>query len=117
MPVAILWRDPACARPLRRPTDEVSHHVFVGILYAGQKDVLHLTEALPNEERGRNVGSTFDHVAFTCMDLAATTGRLQAHGVPYHTDDVPLTGERQLFFSDPAGNGIELNCPKSPGAN
>ena len=85
-------------------------------LYAGAQDVLHLTEALPNEERRRNATSTFDHVAFTCTDLPSATVRLKAHGIAFHIDEVPLTGQRQLFFTDPAGNGIELNFQVNPGA-
>ncbi len=34
-------------------------------LYAGKRDVLHLTEALPDESRPPNVADTFDHVAFS----------------------------------------------------
>lgn len=85
-------------------------------LYAGAQDVLHLTETLPNEERGRNVKSTFDHVAFTCTDLPSASARLKAHGVAFQMDEVPLTGQRQIFFTDPAGNGIELNFQMNSGA-
>jgi len=80
-------------------------------LYAGKQDVLHLSEAAPNEERAVDVVSTLDHVAFTCTDFRAASARLQQHNVSYTTDEVPLTGKRQLFFNDPAGNGVELNCP------
>ena len=77
-------------------------------LYVGQHDVLHLTEALPGEERRGNASSTFDHVAFTATDFSAATAILKAHGIRHHSDEVPLTGQRQIFFSDPAGNGVEL---------
>ena len=86
-------------------------------LYAGQQDVLHLTEASSNENRGKNSRSTFDHVAFTCTDFASATARLTAHGIEHYVDDVPLIGQRQIFFSDPAGNGIELNCQVDSGAS
>jgi catechol 2,3-dioxygenase-like lactoylglutathione lyase family enzyme len=82
-------------------------------LYASRQDVLHLTEALPNEFRRPLARSTFDHVAFTCDDPATATARLKAHGIEYYIDDVPLLGQRQIFFNDPAGNGIELNCQLS----
>jgi catechol 2,3-dioxygenase-like lactoylglutathione lyase family enzyme len=78
-------------------------------LYAGAQDVLHLTEALTDEARGSNVISTFDHVAFTATDLLSAVARVTAHGIAFHIDDVPLAGQRQMFFSDPAGNGVELN--------
>jgi catechol-2,3-dioxygenase len=78
-------------------------------LYAGRQDVLHLTEALPNETRRKDSSSTFDHVAFTCTDFASATAQLNAHGIEHYIDDVPLVGQRQIFLNDPAGNGIELD--------
>jgi catechol-2,3-dioxygenase len=78
-------------------------------LYSGRHDVLHLTEALPSEKRRKNGSSTFDHVAFTCTDFASAAAQLNAHGIEHYIDDVPLIAQRQIFFSDPAGNGIELN--------
>jgi extradiol dioxygenase family protein len=82
-------------------------------LYAGNQDVLHLTQAAADEKRSKNVVSTMDHVAFTCTDFLAAKERLQKHNVAYTIDEVPLTGEQQLFFSDPAGNGVELSCPRN----
>lgn len=78
-------------------------------LYAGGKDIVHLTEASKDELRPPDAAGTFDHVAFTCSDLGSIQGRLSAHGVAFATDDVPLTGQIQLFLKDPAGNGVELN--------
>lgn len=78
-------------------------------LYAGPQDVLHLTEALPNETRRKHSGSTFDHVAFSCTDIASAIAQLETSGIRYRIDDVPLAAQRQIFFSDPAGNGVELN--------
>lgn len=80
-------------------------------LYAGNQAVLHLSESSPKEERLRNVVSTLSHVAFTCNDMQAATNRLRQYCVPYTHDAIPLTGELQLFFCDPAGNGVELNFP------
>jgi hypothetical protein len=34
---------------------------------------------------------------------------LREFNIQYSADDVPLTRQRQLFFNDPAGNGVELN--------
>ncbi len=80
-------------------------------LYAGNQDVLHLSEAPPNEMRATDVLTTFDHVAFTCTDAAAMQAKLAAHGVEYRVTKVAQTGIVQIFFRDPAGNGVELNCP------
>ncbi|MBX3725465.1 MAG: diguanylate cyclase [Xanthomonadales bacterium] len=82
-------------------------------LYAGPKDVLHLTESSADERRAVSVRSTFDHVAFSCVDSAAYEARLQSAGIAYESDIVPGTGQVQLFFSDPAGNGVELNFSAS----
>jgi catechol 2,3-dioxygenase-like lactoylglutathione lyase family enzyme len=98
--VSIVGLQPGSRPPFRR---------FGYWLYAGAQDVLHLTEAVMDEERGSGVNSTFDHVAFTCTDLPSAIARLTAHGIAFHIDDVPLAGQRQMFFKDPAGNGIELN--------
>ena len=80
-------------------------------LYAGGRDVLHLSEAQPNDPRQENARSTFDHAAFSCTDLDAAVARLLVRSIEYRTAEVPLTGQRQLFFRDPAGNGVELTCP------
>ncbi|MFT4257183.1 MAG: VOC family protein [Pseudoxanthomonas sp.] len=78
-------------------------------LHAGGRDVLHLTETRPGEVRNTGIDTTFDHVAFTCIDADATEARLRRHGIDYTVDDVPLTAQKQFFLRDPAGNGIELN--------
>lgn len=78
-------------------------------LYAGEKDVLHLSEASAGEVRQTGVLTTFDHVAFTCTDADATEKHLSRHGVAYDTRLVPATGVKQIFFHDPVGNGVEFN--------
>ncbi len=78
-------------------------------LYAGNKDVLHLSEAKPEEKRKENVATTFDHVAFTAIDYPATISRLEKLGIQFKTREIRDAGQKQIFFSDPAGNGIELN--------
>jgi len=80
-------------------------------LYAGKQDVLHLTEARSEEQRMLHVSGTFDHVAFNCENLKDVEKRLNKAGMRYRRSSVPLTGRVQLFFSDPAGNGVELNFP------
>lgn len=78
-------------------------------LYAGDQDVVHLSEAKPDEERQSFVQGTFDHLAFRCTDEASHRRNLDSRGIVYTIDRVPQTGAVQYFFSDPAGNGVELN--------
>lgn len=78
-------------------------------LYIGDKDILHLSLARPDEMRHKHISSTFDHIAFTCSNQSEMEQRLRKHGVEYQSKRVEATGVRQVFFSDPAGNGVELN--------
>jgi catechol-2,3-dioxygenase len=80
-------------------------------LYAGEQAVLHLSEARADENRPAGVTNTFDHVAFSCTNFREFEIRLRELNISYTSDRVPQTGERQIFFSDPAGNGVELNFP------
>ena len=78
-------------------------------LYLGGQPVLHLSEALPGESRVAGAANTFDHVAFTCIDRPAMEDKLRRLGIAYETAHVPATNQVQLFVTDPAGNGVELN--------
>jgi catechol-2,3-dioxygenase len=78
-------------------------------LYGGGKDLLHLTECSGEEQRSTGIATTFDHAAFNCSGRAEVERRLTSYGVKYELARVPQTGQVQLFFNDPAGNGIELN--------
>jgi catechol-2,3-dioxygenase len=78
-------------------------------LYAGGKAVLHLSECAPDEHRSTNVSGTFDHAAFACTGLAEVEAHLRKCGVQYEMARVPQTEQVQLFLTDPAGNGVELN--------
>jgi catechol 2,3-dioxygenase-like lactoylglutathione lyase family enzyme len=90
-------------------------------LYAAETPLLHITQmnsgevaapdspaALPAVPDRR---SAFDHIALACDDFDATVRRLDAHGIGYTLTEVPLTGETQLFCTDPSGVGIELIFP------
>jgi len=77
-------------------------------LYAGGRPVLHLGEADADEVCAAQVSGTFDHASFDCTGKRDFERRLAARGIPYRTARVPLTGQVQLFFADPAGNGVEL---------
>ena len=77
-------------------------------LYAGDSDVLHLTEADGSERQALNVLTTLDHVALRCAGRAKYEAALSQLGVIYKVASVPQTQQVQLFFDDPAGNGVEL---------
>jgi catechol-2,3-dioxygenase len=78
-------------------------------LYAGDQAILHLSQALPDENQATHIRTTLDHVALDCSDRFDVEGTLKRHGVPYRTALVPATNQVQLFLEDPAGNRIELN--------
>jgi catechol-2,3-dioxygenase len=79
-------------------------------MYAADKPVLHLSESAQGNDWS-NRQSSFDHAAFQCQGLEAFTRRLDEHGIAYRTARIPKLGSAQLFFKDPAGNGVELNFP------
>jgi glyoxylase I family protein len=78
-------------------------------LYAGDQCVLHLSQARPDEVRLTHIATTFDHVAFTCTDRSEMEAHLKQHNIGFRRGQVPSLGIVQLFFKDPAGNGIELS--------
>ncbi len=78
-------------------------------LYAFDNPILHLSEARSDEIRVSSAMNTFDHVAFTCTGRREMEAHLLRCEVVYQMVEVPLTTQVQLFFKDPAGNGIELN--------
>lgn len=82
-------------------------------LYAGDRAILHLSAAGKDEVRLTHVRSTLDHVAFTCVDIQAMRARLEALGIAHRDSEVPSMKLRQIFFHDPAGNGVELNFATS----
>ena len=77
-------------------------------LYAGDAAALHLSEASPGDTRLRQVSGTFNHGAFLAVGFRTAERRLLAHGVTVRVAVDPLLQQRQLFFLDPAGNGVEL---------
>jgi catechol-2,3-dioxygenase len=91
----------------RPPFDSFGHW-----LYAGKQDVLHLSEARAGEDRLTGAINTFDHVAFFCTNFGEYESRLRELNISFTTSHVPLIGARQIFFSDPVGNGVELNFPE-----
>jgi catechol-2,3-dioxygenase len=84
-------------------------------LYAGERPVLHLGEADAGETCDAPVSGTFNHASFDCTGKREFEARLSARGIEYRTAHVPLTGHAQLFFRDPAGNGVELQFASEHG--
>lgn len=78
-------------------------------LYARTEAVLHLSESRPDELRRAASDTTFDHVAFACTDWSACVAHLDGLSIQYSVNEVPVRNQYQIFFRDPAGNGIELN--------
>jgi len=78
-------------------------------LYAGDRAIVHLSVADADDDCPADVSSTFAHIAFACSDRASYERRLEESGVQYDVAVVPDLGVTQLFFKDPAGNGIELS--------
>lgn len=76
-------------------------------LYAEGLPVIHLIEDAarkPHSEPGY-----LDHIAFRSEGVDAMVERLERHGIPYRRSQVPGRNMAQLFFSDPAGTGLEIN--------
>ena len=77
-------------------------------LYAGAAPIVHLGITDVDEGRDPRARTTLDHIAFACTDLPAHEALLRERGIAYRRREVPHTGQHQLFFTDPAGNGVEL---------
>lgn len=89
-------------------------------LYAGDRDVLHVTEGGKDvsENRRRYLGQqsdalsgtgVIDHVAFRATGLKETLARLRALGVPFRERMVSDQGLYQVFMFDPNQVKVELN--------
>ncbi|MGB7196328.1 MAG: VOC family protein [Collimonas pratensis] len=78
-------------------------------LYAGSQAVLHLSEARTGDVRHTDIATSFDHVAFSCVDPEGMEAHLRARQLPYQVAFVPSLQQKQIFLRDPAGNGVELN--------
>jgi catechol 2,3-dioxygenase-like lactoylglutathione lyase family enzyme len=82
-------------------------------MYAGGRPVVHLSVAgagEPARAEGRAAG-TIDHVAFLAVDPEAAAANLRRHGIEFRASRSEITRQHQYFFTDPAGNGVELNFP------
>lgn len=77
-------------------------------LYANGIDIVHLVIDERGQAASGNTGA-FNHIAFACDDFEAALARLDAAGIAYEIDDIDELQQRQIYFSDPTGIGIELN--------
>ena len=77
-------------------------------LNAGKKDVLHLSETKKNDMNPVNIKSTFDHMAFTAEGKEKYIKILKERKIEFYLRKVQEIGTEEIFFKDPAGNGIEL---------
>ena len=77
-------------------------------LYAKEKDVLHLSSLKDNVKNLTNVNSTLDHISFSASDKVFFIGLLERNNIIFKERYIPEINIEQLFFKDPAGNGIEL---------
>ena len=77
-------------------------------LYAKEKDVLHLSSSKDNIKNLIDVSSTLDHVSFSAIDKIFFITVLQKNNIIFKERFIPEIEIEQLFFKDPAGNGIEL---------
>lgn len=77
-------------------------------LYIGDNDVVHLAEYKTPEPPQLHVHGPFDHVSFTCTDMAVMEANLKAFNTAYTTRTL-ANGMKQINLKDPAGNGVELN--------
>jgi glyoxylase I family protein len=77
-------------------------------LYAKEKDVLHLSSSKDSIKNMINVNSTLDHVSFSAVDKKDFIDTLTKNNITFKERYIPEINIEQLFFKDPAGNGIEL---------
>ena len=77
-------------------------------LYAKEKDVLHLSSSKDNIKNLINIDSTLDHVSFSANDKSFLMETLEKNNIVFKERYIPEINIDQLFFKDPAGNGVEL---------
>lgn len=93
-------------------------------MYAGDRDVLHITHGgrlatqnrkayLGQESEATRGSGVVDHIAFRCTGLQATMQSLRARAVAFNERRVDDQGVYQLFLFDPNSVKVELNFPAS----
>ena len=83
-------------------------------LYCGGQPTVHLIgprERDAHIPRAPGPTGLFDHIAFSCTDLAGMKARLAALGIAHEERVIPRDRQTQLFLIDPDGVPVELNYP------
>ena len=75
-------------------------------LYSSAGPIVHLSESDGDTMAGAR--GHLDHVAFRTSGLVRFVARLKAQNVSFKQNYVPELELTQLFFSDPAGTGLEV---------
>lgn len=78
-------------------------------LYAGARPVVHLIESDRHHAAAGLIH--LDHIAFRASGLARVKKALEQNGVAYRSSFIEEFSMTQLFFTDPAGTGLEINFP------
>ena len=76
-------------------------------LYSGERALIHLAES--NEHYSNERKGYLDHIAFQTTGLEKVISKLRTAKIEFTHDYFPEINMTQLFFSDPAGTGIEVN--------
>lgn len=76
-------------------------------LYADDRPIVHLS--LGAETAQAAARTCLDHVSFQAVGLDDFRARLDALAIKYRSSHIPELNMSQLFFSDPAGTGLEVN--------
>ena len=80
-------------------------------LYAGDRAVIHLTDARDPRSNGLaegRRGAAIDHISFRMTGYRALRELLDQRGLSYQTQIVPRNGDVQVFVDDPNGVNVEL---------
>ena len=76
-------------------------------LYADDRPIVHLS--VSEDAEAPPPGGPIDHVAFQTSGLPGLLERLERLGLAYRSNYIPELDMTQVFFSDPAGTGLEVN--------
>lgn len=98
---------------LRTPRGEIRTPAFMPVgtaatVKAMMPESVRATASKDNVKNLTNVNSTLDHVSFSAIDKSFFLETLKKNNIIFKERYIPEINIEQLFFKDPAGNGIEL---------